>query len=254
MGTTAKGSSKKKTILANDLSECQAIFDSEKDLIMVLDTKLIIKKANRATSRFLKKPLNRIVGKTCYRLIHGIDRPPGGCPLDMIIKSKKHEEAECYLSEKDIWLRVLSDPIFDRTGRMRRIVLIIRDITDFRRTEALLRESERRFKTVFDYANHGIHVMDMVENKTLMANRTLCEMLCYSNEEFKNLRLDDIYPQEALPPVVEQLKKLLRDEIDIAKKVALVRKDGSVLYADVSAAPFMFGGKTYVMGIFRHTA
>jgi PAS domain S-box-containing protein len=242
--------SKAKNSLKNAVREYQSIFDSKKDFIMVLDTQFKIKKANLATSRFLEKPLNEIIGETCCKLIHGIDTPPRECPLNSINRSKRHEEAECYLSEKDIWLQVSSDPIFNENGKMTKIVHIVRDITQFRRTEASLRESERRFKAVFDFANHGIHIMEMAEKKTLMVNKTLCQMLGYSKEEFNKLKVDDIYPQEHLPHIIEQFRRLLREEIDIAKNIPVLRKDGSVFYADVSASPFMLGGKTYFMGIF----
>jgi PAS domain S-box-containing protein len=150
-----------------------------------------------------------------------------------------------------MWLQVSSDPIFNGKGKMTKIVHIVRDITQFRRTEASLRESERRFRTVFDYANHGIHIMDMAEKKTLMVNKKLCQMLDYSKEEFRKLKVDDIYPQKDLPHIIEQLRKLLREEIDITRNISLLRRDGTVIYTDVSAAPFMLGGKTYIMCIFR---
>jgi PAS domain S-box-containing protein len=247
----AEACSKSKKSLKNAVREYQSVFDSEKDLVMVLNTQFKVKKANLATSRFLEKPLNEIVGETCCKLIHGIDNPPRECPLNIINRSKKHEEAECYLSEKDMWLQVSSDPIFNGKGKMTKIVHIVRDITQFRRTEASLRESERRFRTVFDYANHGIHIMDMAEKKTLMVNKKLCQMLDYSKEEFKKLKVDDIYPQKDLPHIIEQLRKLLREEIDITRNISLLRRDGTVIYTDVSAAPFMLGGKTYIMCIFR---
>jgi PAS domain S-box-containing protein len=245
--------SKSKNSLKNAIREYQSIFDAENDLVMVLDTRFKIKKANLATSRFLQKPLNEIVGETCCELIHGINNPPRECPLNIINRSKKHEEAECYLSEKDMWLQVSSDPIFNENGKMTNIVHIVRDITQFRKTEASLRESERRFRAVFDFANHGIHIMDMDEKKTLMINKMLCQMLGYSKEEFKKLKVDDIYPQKNLPHIIEQFRRLLREEIDTTRNIPLLRRDGTVLYADVSAVPFMLGGKTYIMCIFRES-
>jgi PAS domain S-box-containing protein len=243
--------SKANKSLKNAMEEYGLIFDAGKDLIMVLDTRFKIKKANLATSRFLKKPLRVIVGETCHTLIHGIENPPRECPLNMVKISKKHEETECYLSKKDTWLRVSCDPVFDGNNKLAKIVHIIRDITEFKRTEASLRESEGRFRAVFDQANHGIHIVNMTERKTLIVNKMLCQMLGYKKEEFKTLKVDDMYPQEDMTYITEQFRKLMREEIDVSRNIPLVRKDGSILYADVSASPFMLGGKTYLMGIFR---
>lgn len=219
-----------------------------------LDLNFKIIKANLATFKFLNKSYTEIIGKACYKLIHGIDKPPKECPLNIVKKSKKYEEAECYLSEKDIWLQVSSAPVFDKKGRMIRIAHIIRDITAFRKTEASLRESGGRFRAVFDYANHSIQVMDSTERKILMANKTLCEMLGYSKEELKKLKAEEIYPQKDVASIMQIFKKLLREEMQIAKAIPLLKKDGNIFYADVSAAPFTMGGKTYLMGIFRDTA
>jgi PAS domain S-box-containing protein len=95
--------------------------------------------------------------------------------------------------------------------------------------------------------------MDMDEKKTLMINKMLCQMLGYSKEEFKKLKVDDIYPQKNLPHIIEQFRRLLREEIDTTRNIPLLRRDGTVLYADVSAVPFMLGGKTYIMCIFRES-
>ena len=244
---------KEKDKAQNALRDLQSSFDAAKDFILVLDTKFRIIDANLATSRFLKKPIHKIIGKTCYRLIHEIDSAPRECPLNVINHSKKHEEAECYLSAKDMWLQVSSDPIFDENGKMVRIVHILRDITEFRRTEASLRESEGRFRKIFDYANHGIHLIDMTERKTFMVNKTLCQMLGYSKEEFKQLNINDIYPQKDLPYIMAKFRKILREEIDIESNISLLRKDGSFAYVHASAAPFALGGKTHLMCVFRET-
>ena len=56
------------------------------------------------------------------------------------------------------------------------------------------------------------------------------------------------------PPFIdtEQFEKQLRKEINLAKDIAVKRKDGSVFYADINAFPIKLGGKTYLMGIFRN--
>jgi len=56
--------------------EWESTFDAAKDSIVLTDSEFKIIQANLAASRLFAKPLDQIVGKTCWQLIHGIDHPP----------------------------------------------------------------------------------------------------------------------------------------------------------------------------------
>ncbi len=73
----------------------------------------------------------------------------------------------------------------------------------------------------------------------------------YACDELVGLSVDDIHPKEALPAIRESFKKQLRGEISLAPEVPMLRKDGSVFYADINAAPCDVGRKAVPRGIFR---
>ncbi len=128
---------------------------------------------------------------------------------------------------------------------------VYRDITERKNTENELRESEERFRTIFDGANDGLLLADIEKKKFFTGNKTICNMLGYSIEEIKNLGIMDIHPKEDLPFVVEQFEKQERREIVLAENIPMKRKDGSVFYADINSSPMTLAGKTYLMGSFR---
>jgi diguanylate cyclase (GGDEF)-like protein/PAS domain S-box-containing protein len=76
-------------------------------------------------------------------------------------------------------------------------------------------------------------------------------MLGYNAEEILNIGMADIHPAEMLSGIVEVFNKQLVGEITLAPNVPVKRKDGSVFYADVNAAPVTIAGKAYLMGMFR---
>lgn len=133
--TERKGIEKK---LRNASNEWRTTFDSTSDLIMLLDKEMNIIKANLATARFLNKPINEILGKNCFQIFHGTDKPCDVCPLEKVEKTKKREESEVYLSERGIWLRVSVDPILDDKGNLTGSVNISRDITERKEAEEKL--------------------------------------------------------------------------------------------------------------------
>lgn len=117
--------------------------------------------------------------------------------------------------------------------------------------EETLRESEQKFRTIFESATDGLLLADPETKKFYLGNKTIYQMLGYNEGEIRSLGVMDIHPQKSLPYVIEQFEKQLRGEITVAKDIPVKRKDGSVFYADINSAPVTLAGKTYLMGVFR---
>lgn len=125
------------------------------------------------------------------------------------------------------------------------------DITERKRAEEALLESEKRFRTIFKNAADGILLADIQEKIFYDSNPAMCTMLGYSPEEIKSLSVYSIHPKEDLPHVIEQFEKLARGQIKIALNIPILKKDGSVFYADISSSPVTMAGKQSLIGIFR---
>ncbi len=90
---------------------------------------------------------------------------------------------------------------------------IIRNISDRKQSEAALRESEMRFRSVFDTAAVGISLAT-VDGQHIAANQSLCQMLGYSEDELKLLTFQDITHPDDIELDLYHHQKLLRSEID----------------------------------------
>ena len=62
------------------------------------------------------------------------------------------------------------------------VVLNSRDVTDRRRAEEALKESEERFRGAFNDAPVGVALVDP-DGRYLKVNHALCEMLGYTEQE-----------------------------------------------------------------------
>jgi diguanylate cyclase (GGDEF)-like protein/PAS domain S-box-containing protein len=132
--------------LRETADQWQTTFDSITDLVMILDRECRIVRVNEETVRFFNLPMDRIVGEYCYALMHEMNMSPERCPYEKMIQSKKREETEFYLPDKERWLFVSVDPILDHKGDIIGLVHIAKDSTDRKRAEERLRESEERFR------------------------------------------------------------------------------------------------------------
>ncbi len=117
--------------------------------------------------------------------------------------------------------------------------------------EEKLRESENRFRNIFTSAIDGILIADVETMKLIMGNPAIERMLGYDHEEILNLGVNDIHPADVLSDIVADFNKQLAGEIEFVSDVPVKRKDGSVFYADINAAPITIDGRACLMGLFR---
>ncbi len=130
------------------------------------------------------------------------------------------------------------------------VLAICRDITERKRAEAALRQSEEKYRALFVGCPQGILAADAETGRFLYVNPAICRMLGYSAEELCQLRVADIHPRDALGHVQSEFKLLVAGIKSHAAAIPMLRKDGSIFPADVTAAPTEANGQKYVVGFF----
>ena len=152
--------------------------------------------------------------------------------------------------------------LLTKTGKTKNVLLsgtfdsdglsgMIMDITERKQIEDELKESEKRFRTIFENASDGILAVDIKTKKFYLGNKMISQMLGYNQEEINTLTVMDIHPEKDLPHVLTQFEKQAKREIILAENLPVKRKDGSVFYADVNTFYITLAGKAYMAGIFR---
>jgi diguanylate cyclase (GGDEF)-like protein/PAS domain S-box-containing protein len=168
--------------LKKTAQQWQTTFDSITDLVMILDRECRIVRVNEATVRFFSLPMDNIIGKQCFTLLLGTEKPPEQCPYERMMETRHHEETEIYLPEKDLWLYISVDPVLDGNGDVVDVVYIAKDVTGRKRAEKALRQSEERFRDLYDHAPVGYCEYD-IEGRITNVSLTDLEMLGYTREE-----------------------------------------------------------------------
>ena len=160
---------------------------------------------------------------------------------------------ECPILTKEgqeVWLGQNVQLLLEN-GHVKGFQSVSRDITKRRQAEEALKESEEKFRTIFDQAIDGILIADAVTQKFHQGNPSICAMLGYTKEEIENLSIADIHPRNKISHVLDEFEKMIRGEKTLVEGLPVLRKDGTVFYADISSTAATFGGRHHLVGIFR---
>jgi two-component system, cell cycle sensor histidine kinase and response regulator CckA len=113
---------------------------------------------------------------------------------------------------------------------------IARDITDRKRAEAALGESEMRYKDLFDHATDGIYTHDLQGNYT-SGNEAAIRMLGYSRDELRRMNIKDIVDPDYLSVVQENLRKKIQNGVKTTGpyEILVRSKDGAPLWLEVTS-------------------
>jgi len=113
---------------------------------------------------------------------------------------------------------------------------MIRDMTERKRTEDALREARDRFRSIFDHAPIGVAVVSL-EGRYLQVNRSLCEILGYTEEELQALTWQEITHPDDLAVSSAFVRRILEGEFPryhLEKR--FLHSDGHIVWASLSVS------------------
>lgn len=140
----------------------QTTFDSISDGILLLDKNASIIRANKAITDTTGVDYAQIIGNSCWKIMHGSNKPIEDCPLPEVLDSKKRAIAELLMDGHWVFLSI--DPILDEENQLIGTVHIIRDITSQKQAEKALRESEATFRELFEHMSNGVSLYQALED------------------------------------------------------------------------------------------
>lgn len=152
----------------------------------------------------------------------------------------------------DVWHLARGVVARDANGRAVRFTGSSVDITDRKRMEEALRQSEERFRATFENAAVGMAVSN-VEGRFIQCNERLAEFLGYSRSELIGRPFTAFVAPDDAPPDLERHARFLGGDLpNFARDKQYVRKDGSRVWGNMAASIIernAEGEPTHVMAI-----
>ena len=230
----------------------KSIIDNIEDPILVIDTKFRISFANRKVKTIAGGIDPVKAGLYCYQVSHHSESPCKGkldpCPLRKILRTKKpvtltHTHFDC--KGDKVIVEISAAPIFDKSGKVTHIIEACRDVTRRTKMENTLRESETRYRSLFEQSGEAIFILSTEGKelgKILSANRSACRMHRYTEKEMLSKFITDINTQESAKKAPTRLNRILRGR-HLRFEAEHKRKDGSVFPVEVSTSLMKIGNE-----------
>lgn len=198
--------------------------DNEKDIAFTIDNKERLLSTNSLGQKLLNISNKDIIGKFI------IDIWPDYYKFSSndYESFEEKEYAVFYKDSKEFIYVVYVNPIFDNRKSLIYKTFILRDITDKINAEKALRQSEEKFRSIFENSLDGIY-QSTLYGKYIDVNNALVEMLGYENKEeliSKDINKDIYYSEKDRPKFDE------REKLFITR---LKKKDGAVVWVEISS-------------------
>jgi PAS domain S-box-containing protein len=150
---------------------------------------------------------------------------------------EKADEDQFIRSDGTIdFLRWEVRPWHDRNGDIGGLIIYAELLTERKRVEAALTESEERFRATFDQAAVGMLQLIPETGKIIRANKKISDMLGYSTQELLGMNVLDItYPEDCDRSLDAFAESKSGKSVDIVKRY--IRKDGGIIWSHITAAP-----------------
>ncbi len=142
-------------------------------------------------------------------------------------------------------------PLTDETDNVLGVIGVATDITDSRRAEASIRESEERYRELFENANDIIYTHDLKGNFTSL-NRSGERLTGYTREETMKMNVAHVIAPEYLNLAREMIAQKASQKVSTVYEIDIISKDGRRIRLEVSTRLIFRDGRPIgVQGIAR---
>lgn len=222
-------------------ADLEALFEAIPDLIMVIDPAFNILHGNSTLAKWLKMRHPRdFLGKKCYEVFYKRKGVCPGCPVLKVLKTGQPD----FLEKTTAYGRIVSvatSPVFDRRGKIIKIIQVARDITARHLAEKEARKEKAYLDSLYSSAQEAIVITDL-KGRIMRINPEFTRIFGYSAKEALGKNIDRLIA----PPFFKKKAEEITRQVAKGKRVNLEtirrRRDGSLVHVSVMVSPIIVDG------------
>jgi two-component system, NtrC family, sensor kinase len=148
------------------------------------------------------------------------------------------------------WETASISPVYDGHGHITHYVAVKEDITEKKKIQDALSESEERYRAIFDQSVEGIYLVDIETRTVVHANQACMQLLGYTEEELAGRSIYDIVagPREDID---QRITGLIQHRNTLQSERIYQRKDGTPFPVRASATVVTFANRSAICTVFN---
>ncbi|MFV2082215.1 MAG: PAS domain S-box protein, partial [bacterium] len=233
--------------------------DNVTDVIWTLDMDLnrtylslsVMRIRGFSVEELIGMPLSESMTRESYEIVRStfqqeidLEGKPGSDPF----RSRTLELEFLCKDGSTIWGEVKTSFLRDETGKAIGILGVTRDITERIKARKALRESEERYRQMFERNPLPMMIIEIETLEFLNVNAAAVALYGYSREEFLNMTVKNIRPLEDVEAIVDYISKI-EPGIDHQGVWRHKKKDGTIIYVDITSHDMVYGGLRARVGL-----
>ena len=231
------------------IKEVEDILDGIPDIIKVFNADHTVYFCNEAGYKFYKKKREEVEGYICYKILDR-DKSCSQCRFYKVIEEKKMIKQERCIEELNKIMDVCYNPILDEDGNVKFIIERLRDITEKKASDVLIKNDKDRYKQILDSFPDAL--MIVVDNKIELANNKVLELFESDNTEIINSNIYKYFDERHSKIMHKKLRQIILDhkskevydcEIKVGNKKFSVQLSGSYI---------LYNGRSAVLTVIRN--
>jgi two-component system cell cycle sensor histidine kinase/response regulator CckA len=208
---------------------------------------------NRAFADGVGKPAEEIIGKTLWDVFPKDEADNRFASLSQVFRTVESKVVEVRVprADGDRYYVTTITPLKDAKGEMLSAICSSKDITDRKRTEEKLRESEEKHRRIIEVLSDAILLR--ANDIIIYANSAALKLFRVNHpEELIGKRyLDLIHPDDRAISA-ERVKEIIEEDRPASlREHRIMALDGQIMQVESSGAPFKYRGETQVFGVYR---
>ncbi|MCI0663137.1 MAG: PAS domain S-box protein [Acidobacteria bacterium] len=214
-------------------------FDNAPMGMALVGSDLRLQRVNKAYCDALGYSEEELLNRSCIEITHPDDIEKEIELTKQLLRgeipSYRIEKRNISKDKQIVWLDLTALVVRGRDGEALYGLALAENITEHKKAEAALRESEKRYRAFFELTAVGAGQLDPANGRYISVNDGFCTLTGYSRDELLGMRFSDITHPEDLERDQNKVKELIRGDIpsfDCEKRY--VRADGSIIWARVN--------------------
>ncbi|MEY4699862.1 MAG: hypothetical protein RL326_49 [Pseudomonadota bacterium] len=222
------------SVLKTSEAQLHLLIDTAPALIGYVGPDYRYRLVNKEYESWFKVPREEILKNTMWDLIGAEGWKIIGPRIDQAMTGQTvtYEAEATYKDGVHRWIRAKYTPDLTPEGVLRGVMILVSDITNLKRAEIDLRESEQYHRSLFEAAGVGNAEIDLISGKFLRVNHKYCEILGYSSNELLSGRgfIDATHPEDRNSDSRAIQKFLCAETAAFEREKRYIRKNGEIVW------------------------